>query len=55
MLPGKIMPCFSVFEDYQGAVQLASQNPVTNSNSNHIGVRCHFLREFVRQREFIVG
>ena len=43
------IPCFPVFEDNQGAVQLA-QNPVTNSNSKHIGVRQHFLREFVRQR-----
>ena len=43
MLPSKIMPCFPVFEDNQGAVQLA-QNPITNSNSKHIDVRHHFLR-----------
>ena len=30
MLPGKGMPCFPIFEDNQGAVQL-SQNPVSNS------------------------
>ena len=42
MLPNKVMPCFPVFEDNQGAVQLA-QNPVTNSNSKHIDVRHHFL------------
>ena len=61
MLPGKVMPCFSVFEDNQGAVQLA-QNPVTNSNSTIyiyiyiyiIGVGHHFLRKFVRQRKIIV-
>ena len=47
MLPSKVMPCFPVFEDNQGAVQLA-QNPVTNSNSRHIGVRHHLLRELVR-------
>ena len=35
-----------VFEDSEGAVQLA-QNPVTNSNSMHIDVRHHFLRELV--------
>ena len=29
MLPSKVMPCFPVFEDNQGAAQLA-QNPVTN-------------------------
>ena len=38
MLPGKGMPCFLIFEDSQGAVQL-SQNPVSNSNSKHIDVR----------------
>ena len=47
MLPGKSMPCFPIFEDNQGAVQLA-QNPVTNSNLKHINVRHHFLRELVR-------
>ena len=50
MLPSKVMPCFPVFEDNQGAVQLA-QNPVTSSNSKHIDVRHHFLREHVRQRD----
>ena len=46
MLPGKRMPCFPIFEDNQGTVQL-SQNPVSNSNSKHIDVRRHFLRELV--------
>ena len=50
MLPNKVMPCFPVFEDNEGAVQLA-QNPITNSNSKHIDVRHHFLRELVRQRD----
>ena len=49
MLLSKVMPCFPVFEDNQGAVQLA-QNPVTNSSSKHIDVRHHFLQELVRQR-----
>ena len=53
MLPIKVMPCSPVFEDNQGAVQLA-QNPVTNSNSKHIDVRHHFLRELVRQRDIKV-
>ena len=54
MLPSKqVMPCFSVFEDNQGAVQHA-QNPATNSNSKHIDVRYHFLRELVRQRDIKV-
>ena len=50
MLPSKVMPCFPVFEDNQGSVQLA-QNLVTNSNSKHIDVRHNFLRELVRQRD----
>ena len=48
MIPGKGMPCFPAFEDNQGALQL-SKNPMSNSNSKHIDVRHHFLREFVRQ------
>ena len=53
MLPSKVMPCFPVFEDNQGAVQLA-QIPITNSNSKRIDVRHHFLRELVRQRDIKV-
>ena len=53
MLPCKVMPCFPVFEDNQGAVHLA-QNPVTNSNSRHIDVRHHFLREIIRLRNIKV-
>ena len=48
MLLGKGMPCFPIFEDNQGAVQL-SQNPVSNSNSKHIDVRHQFLRILVHQ------
>ena len=50
MLPGKVMPYFPVFEVNQGAIQIA-QNTVTNSNSKHIDVRYHFLRELVHQRD----
>ena len=53
MLSSKVVPCFPVFEDNQGAVQLA-QNPVTNSNSKHIDVRHYFLRALVRQRDIKV-
>ena len=53
-LPGKGMPCFPIFEDNQGAVQL-SQNPVSNLNSKHIDVRHHFLRELVRQGDISVS
>ena len=54
MIPGKGMPCFPVFEDNQGALQL-SKNRVSNSNSKHIDVRHHFLRELVRQGDIIVN
>ena len=54
MIPGKGMPCFPVFEDNRGALQL-SKNPVSNSNSKHIDVRHHFLRELVGQGEIIVN
>ena len=53
MLPGVGMPCIPVFEDNQGAVQLA-QNPITNSNSKHIDVRHHFLRELVGRKEISI-
>ena len=52
MLPSKVMPCFPVFEDNQGAVH--AQNSITNSNSKHIDVRRHFLRELIRQRDIKV-
>ena len=54
MIPGTGMPCFPIFEDNQGAVQL-SQNPVSTSNSNHIDVRHHFFRELVRQGDISVN
>ena len=54
MLPSKVMPCFPVFGDNQGAVLQLTQNSVTNSNSKHIDVRHHFLRELVRQKDINV-
>ena len=54
MIPGKGMPCFPVFEDNRGALQL-SKNTVSNSNSKHIDVRHHFLRELVRQGDIVVN
>ena len=53
MLPDVGMPCIPVFEDNQGAVQLA-QNPITNSNSEHIDVRHHFFRELVGRKEISI-
>ena len=54
MISGKGTPSFPVFEDNQGALQL-SKNSVSNSNSKHIDVRHHFLRELVRQGDIIVN
>ena len=54
MLPGKGIPCFPIFENNQGAVQL-SQNPVLNSISEYIDVRHHFFRELVRQGDISVN
>ena len=42
MLPDVGMPCIPVFENTEGAVQIA-QNPITNSNSKHIDVLTTFL------------
>ena len=39
-----------MFEDNEGSMQLA-QNPITNSNSKHIYVRHHFLRELVGRND----
>ena len=54
MIPVEGMPCFPVIENNQGALQL-SKNPVSNSNSKHINVRHHFLRELVRQSDISVN
>ena len=53
ILPARGVPCMKVFEDNQGAVQLA-QNPMTNSNSKHIDVRHHHLRELVFNGDIVV-
>ena len=53
MIPGKGMPCFLLFEDNQGVLQL-SKNPVSTPNSKHIDVRHHFLRELVCQGDIII-
>ena len=50
MLPEMVMPCIPVFEDNEGAIQIA-KNPVTNSNSKHIDVRHHFIRGLVARKE----
>lgn len=50
MMPRAGMPCVPLFEDNAGAIQIAN-NPVSNSNSKHIDVRHHFLRELVERKE----
>ena len=53
MIPGKGIPCFPVFKDNRGTLQL-SKNLVSNSNSKQIDVH-HFLRELVRQGDISVS
>ena len=50
MMPHEGVPCITLFEDNQGAIQMA-QNPITNSSSKHIRVRYHFTREIVARQE----
>jgi len=50
MLPKAGMPCIPLFEDNEGAIQIA-KHPISNSNSKHIDVRHHFLRELVERKE----
>ncbi|CAB1106855.1 unnamed protein product [Ectocarpus sp. CCAP 1310/34] len=50
ILPDVGMPCISVFEDNQGAIQIA-YDPITNSNSKHIDARHHLIRELLERKE----
>ena len=50
MLPKARMPCIAVCEDNEGAIKIA-KHPISNSNSKHIDVRHHFLRELVETKE----
>ena len=50
MLPRVGMPCIPLFEDNEGAIQIA-KHPISNSNSKHIDVRHHFLRELIERKE----
>ena len=54
LLPNFGDPCIQVFEDNNGAIQMGV-NPITNSNSKHIDVRHHFLRELVESGEFQIS
>ena len=44
------MPCIPLFEDNDGAIQIA-KHPISNSNSKHIDVRYHFLKELLERKE----
>ena len=46
LMPSLGSPSIGVFEDSKGATELA-KNPLSSSNSKHIDVRYHVLREFV--------
>ena len=50
MLPKVRMPFIAMYEDNEGAIQIA-KHPISNSNSKHIDVRHHFLRELVKRKE----
>ena len=53
MLPEVGMPVIPVYEDNEGAISIAD-NPINNSNSKHIDVRHHFLRELIARKEITV-
>ncbi|CAB1106471.1 unnamed protein product [Ectocarpus sp. CCAP 1310/34] len=53
LLPDASMPCIPVFEDNQGAIQIA-HTLITNSNSKHIDVRHHIIRELVERKEISI-
>ena len=52
IFPGFGTSCITVFEDNEGAKNLA-QNPVCTSNSKHIDVRHHFLRGLLFKGVFV--
>ena len=54
IFPGFGTMCITVFEDNEGAKNLAQQNPVRTSNSKHIDVLHHFLRELIFKGEFVI-
>ena len=50
MVPKARMPSIAMYEDNEGAIQIA-KHPISNSISVHIDVRHHFLRELVERKE----
>ena len=47
---GKDAVCIAMYEDNEGAIQIA-KHPISNSNSEHIDVRHHFLRELIGKKK----
>ena len=50
MLPKAWMPCIAMYEDNEGAIQIA-KHPIPKSNQKHIDVRHHFWRELAERKE----
>ena len=53
LMPSLGSPSIGVFGDNKGAIDLA-ENPLSSSNSKHIDVRYHFLRELVGKEDLCV-
>ena len=49
------MPCIPLFEDNGEAIQLAHNPIITSSDSKHIGVRHHFIRDFVARKDISIA
>ena len=49
-MPSLGSPSIGVFEDNRGAIDAAG-SPLSSSNSKHIDVKCHFVRELVGTRD----
>ena len=49
MLPKARMPCIAMYDDNEGAIQIA-KHPISNSNSKNVDVRHHFLKELVERK-----
>ena len=47
--PELVSETFDLLEDNQGAIAIA-MNPISGGRTNHIDVRCHFIRELVERK-----
>ena len=53
LMPSVEPKSIGVFEDNKGAIDIA-ENPLSSSNSKHIDVRYHFLRELIASGDISV-